>query len=295
MKKLILLLLLISNISKAQDSLSVTEMNRSFSLGNKNCFVMDIPQTNYKSARSNWKSYLKKQSKRNSIEKNGEITLPLGPLQDVTTDSITVFTTIVSEGVLTKLCVFVMMNDSSFLSSSTNGEASNSMNHFIRKFGIEEYKRGVNDELENETEKLKSLESNVEKIEGENESLKKDIKKNERTISRTQDNIKLNEQEQTLKSNSILQEKTVLNNYVGSQEQKEKEEKLLKQLTKEKEKLQDKKESMMKDIDDLESDNRGLEKKIDKNNDDKIPEAKEIVAKQKIVVSNVQSKLNRIQ
>jgi len=78
------------------------------------------------------------------------------------------------------------------------------------------------------------------------------------------------------------------------EEQKKKEEKLLKQFTKEKEKLQDSKESMLKKIDDLESENRGIDKLIEKNNEEKIPDAKKQVSLQKGIVEAVMTKMNNI-
>ncbi len=294
MKKLILLFLLISGICKAQEELVVQEMNRTFSVGNKNAFVIDIPQAQLKKVQSNWKSYLKHQSRRPAASKDGEVVLPFGTIPTFTTDSITIFSIVSSEGTKIKLSAAVMMQDSSFLSTTSNSEKSAAISHFIRQFGIQEYKNAVNDELLEEQNKLKTLEKKVSSLENENEGLRKDIKNNERTISRKKDEINMNEQEQTMKNTSILQQKTILNNYLGSEEQKSKEEKLLKQFTKEKEKLQDNKESMLKKIDDLESENRSLDKQIEKNNEEKIPEAKKQVSLQKSYVESVQTKMNNI-
>ncbi|MFZ7115767.1 MAG: hypothetical protein ACO1G9_10340 [Bacteroidota bacterium] len=294
MKKLVLLFLLISGICKAQEELIVQEMDRTFSIGNKNAFVIDIPQAQLKKVQSNWKTYLKHQSRRPASSKDGEVVLPYGTIPTVSADSITVFSIVSSEGTKIKLSVAVMMQDSSFLSTTTNSERSAAITHFIRQFGIQEYKNAVNDELLEQQNKLKSLEKIVSSLENENEGLRKDIKNNERTISRKKDEINMNEQEQTMKNTSIIQQKTLLNNYVGSEEQKTKEIKLLKQLTKEKEKLQDNKESMLKKIDDLESENRSFDKQIEKNNEEKIPEAKKQVSLQKAFVESVQTKMSNI-
>ncbi len=295
MKKIIFLFALISNVCQAQDTLKVLEMDRSFSLGNKNAFVIDIPQANVKTINSNWKTYLRQQSKRSTSEKNSEIVLPKGPIISIGTDSITIISMVSSEGTKIKLITFFMMNDSSFLSTLMNNEISSAAKHFIRQFGIKEYKNAVNNEMLEEQKKKNELEKKVNNLDKENESLRKDIKDNERTISRKRDEISDNEQEQSLKSSSILQEKTILNNFVGTTEQREKEQKQLKQLTKEKEKLQDNKESLLKKIDDLESENRSIQKRIDKNNEELIPDAKANVARQKTVVNNVLTKMNNIQ
>jgi hypothetical protein len=294
MKKLVLLFILISGICQAQENLVVHEMERSFSLGNRNAFVIDIPQAQLKKVQSNWRTYLKHQSKRPAALKDGEIILPYGIIPALGSDSMTVFGIVSPDGTKIKLSAFFMLKDSSFLSTAVNSERSAAVNNLIRQFGIKEYKNAVNEELLEEKNKLNVLEKKVTSLENENEGYRKDIRNNERAIARKKDEISTNEQEQTLKSTSILQQKTYLNNYVGTEEQKKKEEKLLKQFTKEKEKLQDNKESMLKKIDDLESENRGYDKLIEKNNVEKIPEAKKLVSLQKALVEAVDLKMNSI-
>jgi hypothetical protein len=294
MKKLVLLFILISGICQAQENLVVQEMERSFSLGNRNAFVIDIPQAQLKKVQSNWRTYLKHQSKRPAALKDGEIILPYGIIPALGSDSMTVFGIVSPDGTKIKLSAFFMLKDSSFLSTAVNSERSAAVNNLIRQFGIKEYKNAVNEELLEEKNKLNVLEKKVTSLENENEGYRKDIRNNERAIARKKDEISTNEQEQTLKSTSILQQKTYLNNYVGTEEQKKKEEKLLKQFTKEKEKLQDNKESMLKKIDDLESENRGYDKLIEKNNVEKIPEAKKLVSLQKALVEAVDLKMNSI-
>lgn len=294
MKKLLFALFLISNFCIGQDTLKVEEMNRSFSLGNQNAFVIEIPQADLKKVQSNWKTYLKKQNKRTITDKNGEITLSKGPIQTVSSDSITVFSTLSAGETKVKLSVFLMMSDSSFLSSEKNSEAASAASRLLRTFGINEYKNAVNDELLEEQNKLNTLQKKVTLLDEENEDIRKEIKDNERAIDRKKDEIKSNEQEQELKSNSIFEQKKRLNNYVGSDDQKSKEQKQLKQLEKEKSKLQDNKDSMLKKIDDLESENRANEKKIALNTDEKIPEAQKLVDQQKLVVKNVETKISNI-
>ena len=295
MKKLIILIFLISNFCGAQDTLKVIEMNRSFSLGTKNAFVIEIPQPVLKKAQSNWKSYLKKQSKRSLTDKSGEVTLAKGPLLLLGVDSISVFSTMNQMETKVKLCVFFMMSDSTFLSSEIDSEKSIAANKFVRTFAVNEYKNAVKDELAEEQNKLMTLEKKVDALEEENEDFRKEIKDNERAISRKKDEIKSNEQEQDMKSTSILEQKKRLNEYVGTDEQRVQEEKQLKSLNKEKSKLQDNKDSMLKKIDDLEGKNRAIEKKIDTNKDEKIPDAKNLVDQQKSVVKKVESKMNNIQ
>ncbi|MBK6987666.1 MAG: hypothetical protein IPH33_05180 [Bacteroidetes bacterium] len=294
MKKLLFALFLTTNFCNAQDTLKVEELNRSFSLGNKNAFVIEIPQADLKKVQSNWKTYLKKQNKRTITDKNGEITLSKGPIQTVSADSITVFSTLNAGETKVKLSVFLMMSDSSFLSSEKNSEAASAASRLLRTFGINEYKNAVNDELLEEQNKLSTLQKKVTLLDEENEDIRKEIKDNERAIDRKKDEIKSNEQEQELKSNSIFEQKKRLNNYVGSDDQKSKEQKQLKQLEKEKSKLQDNKDSLLKKIDDLESENRANEKKIALNTDEKIPEAQKLVDQQKEVVKNVETKMNNI-
>ena len=173
MKKLLFVLFLTTNFCNAQDTLKVEELNRSFSLGNKNAFVIEIPQADLKKVQSNWKTYLKKQNKRTITDKNGEITLSKGPIQTVSADSITVFSTLNAGETKVKLSVFLMMSDSSFLSSEKNSEAASAASRLLRTFGINEYKNAVNDELLEEQNKLNTLQKKVTLLDEENEDIRK--------------------------------------------------------------------------------------------------------------------------
>lgn len=294
MKIFTLVIVLTSFLAKAQDSLQVTEQNKSFSLGNRNAFILEIPQATVKNTKSDWKSYLRSNTKRSTSEKDGELVLPKGTITDITSDSVTVFSTVTSAGPKSILTVFFLKNDSSYISSSTNASAANAASFFMRKFGISEYKNAVLIELKQEIKKSDDLEKKVSNLESENENFRKKIDQNDRFVSRTRDDIKANEADQVLKSNNIVEQKTLLNHFTGTAEQLKIEDKKLKSMTKELEKLRDNKDKLLDKISGRQSDNRDYQKSIDKNLSETIPAAKGEVSQQKFVVTAIQNKLTNI-
>lgn len=285
---------LFSQMASAQENLFVTELNYTFSVGNKPTFLIAIPQATMKATTSDWKSYLKSNSKRSASEKSGEITLPNGPILNVCTDSVTIYSVVTSDGINTKLYVSMMQKDSSFVSSQSNQEKANALSYFVRQFGVLEYRNAVNLEITAEQKKQKVLEEKVEDIEKANEKLRSKIGDNERFIDRKKDDIKMNEADQELKNKAITEQKIVISHGAPTKELLQKEEKKLKELTKDKEHLQDDKDSMLEKISEKESENRSFQKQIDQNLEEAIPAAKAEVQKQKAVVAAAQTKLSNI-
>lgn len=290
----LLITLLFASRIQAQESIEVKEQSKSFSRGSFTAFTMEVPQANWRTVLSDWKTFLKQQSKKSVSDKNGEIFLAKCLIGRLGADSIAVYSTVVSQPERILISAFYFVDDSLPINSTTYTEKAGSIKVFMREFGVKEYQLAVEHELADAMKVQKNLENNVEKIENENESLLKKINENNRNTSRKRDDITANEQEQKLKSDAILQQKTLLMNFNGTLDAREKEEKKLSALEKEKKKLQKGNESLHEKIDDNESENRSFQKKIDKNNDENIPAAKAAVNSQKNQIAQIQDKLSKI-
>lgn len=289
-----LLFLLLSIPAFSQVNIEVNEEDKSFSRGNFKAFTVDIPQATWKMVMSDWRSFLKQQSKKSTTEKNGEVMLPVSFIGRLGTDSLSVYATVATKETSTTLIAFYFIKDSIPVNTLTATEKTASIKSFMREFAVNEYKQAVEKELNEAEKQLRNLENAVDKIENENESLRKDINQNERANDRKRNDISTNEQEQKLKSDAIIQQKALLMNFKGTLEERDKEEKKLSSLEKEKKKLEKANESMHEKIDDNDSENRSLQKRIDKNNEDNIPAAKAAVNSQKNVVMQIREKLNNI-
>lgn len=294
MKKLLLLLTLFTSFTFAQDSLKVIEAMRTFSLGTKNAFIVDIPQSKMKTVAKSWKSYLKRHAHSSVEEKSGEITMSRNPIKDVLNDSVFVISTISSEGTTTKLVAAFMFDDSSFISSSNKPEIASAINYFVRQFAVEEYKNTYGDLLKEENKKEKKISDNISSLEENIDDWRDDIKNNLREIDRKKDDIKVGEAEQSLKSTAITNQKILLSTFSGTLEQRAKEDDKLKSLEKEKNKMISTNESYHSKISKLEKENRSIQKEIDKTNEELIPQAKSELVKQKAAISLLELHISNI-
>ena len=294
MKNLLLLFTLFTSFTFAQDSLKVIESMRTFSIGTKNAFIVDIPQSKMKTVAKSWKSYLKSHTHCSVDEKNSEITMIHCPIKDVLNDSVVVISTISSEGTTTKLAAAFMLDDSSFISSSNKPEIASAINYFVRQFAVEEYKNTYKELLKEEHKKEKKLVDNISLLEENVADWKDDIKNNLREIDRRKDDIKVGEAEQSIKSTAITNQKILLSTFNGTLEQRAKEDDKLKSLEKEKNKMISTNESYHSKISKLEKENRSIQKEIDKTNEESIPQAKSELVKQKAVISLLELQISNI-
>ena len=294
MKNLLLLFTLFTSFTFAQDSLKVIESMRTFSIGTKNAFIVDIPQSKMKTVAKSWKSYLKSHTHCSVDEKNSEITMIHCPIKDVLNDSVVVISTISSEGTTTKLAAAFMLDDSNFISSSNKPEIASAINYFVRQFAVQEYKNTYKDLLKEENQKEKKLVDNISSLEENVADWKDDIKNNLREIDRKKDDIKVGEAEQSIKSTAITNQKILLSTFNGTLEQRAKEDDKLKSLEKEKNKMISTNESYHSKISKLEKENRSIQKEIDKTNEESIPQAKSELVKQKAVISLLELQISNI-
>ncbi len=278
----------------AQENIQVIEQDKSFSRGTFPAFTMEIPQANWKRVSSDWKNYLRQQSKKRITEKNGEIILPKCVIPILGADSLTVYSLVITQQERIILQAIYFIDDSIPINSKSYAEKNGSINVFMREFGVNEYRLAVEKELEESLKIQKNRENAVIRLETENESLLKEINEKDRYNTRKRDDISTNDQEQKMKSDAILQQKTMLMNFSGTSEMREKEEKRLRSLEKDKKDLQKENESMHRKIEDKEQENRISQKKIDTNKEDAIPAAKAALNAQKNVVAQIQDKLSKI-
>ncbi len=297
MKLLLTLFFLLTQINNtlAQDSLKVTEINKTFSKGTQNGYCIKIPQTKIKNAISYWKKIINQKNKISVKEIDGEYILDKTKIPEISSDSIIIYSIFIENPTYVEIVSFVSGNDTDFYSTASNPNISSNFIIFIHKYAVSLYKNAVTTELSAEQKKLITLEENLKDIENENVQYGKKIKANERTNERIQEEIKSNLQLQELKSESILQQQKSIASYSNPSDQKSDEEKKLKAIQKEKKKLEKNNESLHSDIEDNENDNLNLQKTIDKNISEIIPAKQEEIKKQRELIAIVEKKLKGIQ
>ncbi|MBK6445915.1 MAG: hypothetical protein IPF81_11675 [Bacteroidetes bacterium] len=141
---------------------------------------------------------------------------------------------------------------------------------------------------------LKTLEGNLEDLISENDNSAKKINEYKRNIEQLKSDIKTTDKELDLKSEEVIRQKLYVESYTGTPEAKAVEEKKFKDLSKQKNKLIDKKEDMYKEIDDKEKKIKDKERLIEKNTNEIIPAKKDQITVQKVAVQQVEVKLSVI-
>ncbi len=280
--------------ARGQDSLQVMEGKNTCSLGSQSSFSIQIPQVKQKEIMSAWRKYVKQGTKKSAEEDGGEIILSQAVIPALGIDTFTVYakTEATDRGVL--FTSFYHWNDSLFISSSIDVSKTEKISGFIRTFAIQEYKNAVEDELKTNQKMLKTLESNLEDLISENDNSAKKINEYKRNIEQLKSDIKTTDKELDLKSEEVIRQKLYVESYTGTPEAKAVEEKKFKDLSKQKNKLIDKKEDMYKEIDDKEKKIKDKERLIEKNTNEIIPAKKDQITAQKVAVQQVEVKLSVI-
>ncbi len=288
------LLLLIAQITRAQDTLEIKENEKRFNTGNCNAYTVHIPQAKIKDVRSAWKKYMQQKSKINPKEIDGEFVLKGVKINEISSDSLISFSLVTANTNDVEVTACFGNMESVFYSSAKNPETAEGIKSFLRNFAVTEYKKAIDFELTGEKKKLSLLEQNLTDLENENIKFEKNIKANERSIERLNGDIKSNKTLQDIKSDAIDQQQRILSTFTTDSDAKSDEEKKLKSMQKEKKKLEKENESLFRDIEEKEDDNKSMRKKIDKNNEELIPAKKKEIEKQREKVVEVDMKLKNI-
>jgi hypothetical protein len=297
MRTLILTILLFTfNAIHAQDSLMVVDIHEDISAGYKPGNFVTIPITNSKDISSAWKKQLKNDSKGDVTDKKNEMVLTKTILPAISSDTIVIYsriTSAISPKSGTDMKIFVMAGDSSFISSNEAPAIDGRIKNYLRTFAVDQYKNAVAEELNIEQKKLNQLREDLKKLEHDNENHKKRIKSNQAENMDLQEKIYSNDEVIDTKTSEIAQQANTVAD-AQAEDQKSDEEKKLKHLQKDKEKLLDEKQSNRKKIEKNNDANEDLQKQLDLNTSTNIPNKKEEIGREEEVVRNLSQKLNAI-
>lgn len=279
---------------QAQDSLHVTEAEKTMSLGNHNGYAVDIPQARQKDVVNAWKKYIRRGETKASVENNNdEYQIAQTYITNISPQPIHVYAQIKQVENAVRLTAFFTEDDSNFISSSSNAEKSMSAVMLMKDFARMQYRLAVEDELNDETKNLGKLESEKEDLINANEKAEKNISEYERKISRAKSDIEKSKAEQSKLSAEVANQKEIVRATTPKTETYDLEEKKLNTMEKDLKKLVKEDESLNNDIDGWNSDIRQEKRNIEKN-DDWIREKKESISKQKDKVKSVKEKMENI-
>ncbi|MBX2840950.1 MAG: hypothetical protein KTR26_04215 [Flammeovirgaceae bacterium] len=179
-----LILFLIFPISVFSQSITfeVEEIKENISKGEANGFAVYIPQAQQKNVEKAWTKDIKVDTKSKVEEKDGEFFILGTNNERLSSKPINVFSRIIELDSGVKVHAFFEI-DSVFLSSENDKEKAIVAKKIIAEFALGTYTFAVNEELELEEKKLKSLNNDLKKLVNENEKMHKTVAMNTSDIN----------------------------------------------------------------------------------------------------------------
>jgi len=218
--------------------------NMSMSKGDMPAIIMDIPETKADQVREEWSNRIRNKTKSKVETLNNEIYINGTIIEEISNDPINVYAQITENVYGTKVIAFFEIEDS-FINDSTDTNKYNGAKIMMRNFGITQYQNVVKDQVKIEKKLLADLENELDKYQKKNTRLHKQIKENEQNIINKESDIKINLNDQDAKIEQISDQKRVVSKSSG--DAKKDAEKVLKEIEKERKKLQNDHKDLNKD------------------------------------------------
>lgn len=149
--------LLLPLLSYAQQEITITETSKDFSGGNKNSYVLTIPEASLKDVNNDWQKMIKKDAKGKIEDNKSEVKASLVTLKSVSGVPLMIYsrTMEAKEGI--QLSAWLMEGDS-FISTGYSADKSTAVQKYLHDFGVQEYKAVAKKQLEDQQDKQKQLE-----------------------------------------------------------------------------------------------------------------------------------------
>lgn len=280
---------------QGQTILPVEESARPMSKGTYAAFTVEIPQTTLKQAIKDWDKYLRNGSKEKAYDGGGEHVQPGVVNKNVAPDPFKVYSTMLETTDGVRLSAwFSLGNDSVFISKEMGNDRELAAQKYVRDFAVIHYREIVKQQLADEKDKKKKMESELKDLIKQEEKSVKNINEAQRSIGQAQDAISTRRGDEQRKSDLIYNQKAMMERMESKDGQLYKDaEKVLKSMEKEKEKLQNETEKENGKIDDWNRDIREEKRKIDDlKQDQRIKRGQ--TEEQKKVIAQVETKLKSV-
>jgi hypothetical protein len=244
-----------------QKEVKVIETAKEMSRGLQPSFVVNIPETQLKTVERAWIKHLQKGTRSRVKKDKQEMTIPGAAVEGLQGGMITVYSRLIADKEDVMLIAFFEI-DSVFFLSQQDPEKARGIHNYLREFALETYRNTVKDQLKMEERKLQTMQKllgNLQDIEKKNDNI---IKENKRAIGNLEDAIRENNADQDRKNQEIETQKDKVVAMKEFPEEAALAQKGLKQLKREKKKLQSQNESLHKKIDRLEEQIKKAERDI---------------------------------
>jgi len=291
---LIILFFSISLFITAQEKVEVAHKTVSISLGDHPAYIVEIPESDYKTVTNDWKKIIRQNTKSKVEEVGGEYIIKGTLINKISQDPINIYSTVIHSDTTVKIIAVYEIDSAFFYLDKENKTVQNEkthqhIQHFMRDFAIEQYKDFVADDLSDAEKQLKSLNKSLKNISNDIESEQKKIKQNEQDIKDSEDLISIYQSDSDRKLSEINAKKESNASVTGEEAIKQARSEL-KALEKEKKRIKKKLAKEKKNIVKYQSNIKEAEHEIEDLNE-LLEEKKEEIEKQEDVVKAIDMKL----
>lgn len=274
-------------VINAQQTIDVTNKSVTMSKGEQPAYIVEIPQGDYDDVVDNWTKHIRQNTKEKVVEVGNEIIISGTQIDEISPEPINIYSAIINSDSTLKL-VAVFEIDSVFFNYEENSTVDNErihshIQHFMKDFAVDEYKKAVEEELDAEVKKLKDLNKDLDGLTKDNENLHKAVKENEQDIKDSEDAIKSYELDNERKQGEINAKKEAVAGLSGQPELQDQAKDQLKDLEKDKKNISNKLEKEQKNIVKYQSNIQDANRDIERNLELQEDKIKEINAQEDIV------------
>jgi len=291
------ILLLTGMNAMSQETIEVKNIKAQMSKGVQTCYLVEIPQADLKIVQQNWIKKLQSGIKTKVKEVNQELILEHIVKNEITGDTINIYSLLIDKTDRIVLNVFIQIGDVFFVPKEdktdlASDKIDNNIINYIRSFAVEQYKLAVTSEFEGEEKVLEGMQDDLEKLQKESENLTKDNSSLENDIEKTEREIKDIESDIEMKNKDIQSHNTSMltissdaDKKLAGEKQKELE-KEKKQLEKNRSRAKDQVSSYKNNID---KNNNEIKEnqKLQEDKNTEITEQTEVVAKVKAKLEGI--------
>ncbi len=286
-------LVIVAIASFAQQTINIDEAIRPFSKGSYPSYELEIPQSHLSDISKEWMKYLKTGSKNKPVDANGEISINGAVNANLSPAPFNVYSKLLETTTGVKLTAWLTDDDSVYISKDLNNRDL-AVQKYLNDFAAAQYRVAVKVELNGENDKLKKLQGELNALIKQQDKSTKNIEEDKRSIGRNNDLLQTNNNDQQNKQNQISQQQQTVDGLESNPGATlDAAKKQLKDYQNDLKKLISTNEKLHKEIDKWNADIRNEERNItDNQNNQQLKNGD--IDKQKLVIQNVQAKLDGI-
>lgn len=141
----------------AQKDITISESEKEISAGNKNSYVVLIPETKAKDVNEDWQKMMKKDAKGKVEGNKDEVKTTLITVKNISLNPLTIYSKSVETKEGVQLSAWFADEDSVFISTAATPDKSLAVQKYLHDFAVQEYKAVAKTQLEAEQKTLKDL------------------------------------------------------------------------------------------------------------------------------------------